>query len=468
MIVELPARRGTGRRRRRALAAAAAAGMVALVTACGSGGGSGGSGGDTAKVTVTYQQFGGSHVQEQFLTAAKAEFEKANPGTTIDLQPITASENDYYTKLQLQMRSTKTSPDVVYEDTFLINSDIEAGYLRPLDDQLKSWSEWSQFTETAKGAGRALDGKTYGVPDGTDTRAIWFNKELFAKAGLPADWQPKTWDDLLTAARTIKAKVPGVIPFNIYAGKGVGEAASMQGFEMLLYGTGSTLYDTNAKKWVIGSKGFTDSLQFLKTVYDEKLGPTPQQVLDPNWNNNVSQQLIPKGQVAISVDGSWVSHNWLPGDANPWPQWSTVMGNAAMPTQNGQAPGKVSMSGGWTWAIPKNSDNPDKAWEFVKLVSDKAHHLKWDIDNVQIPVRPDVSSDPSYTAANPTNAFFSSLVPITTYRPAYAVYPRISNEIQVATESVITGTADPATAAKTFDGQVKTIAGDAVMTASGS
>jgi multiple sugar transport system substrate-binding protein len=463
MTLEKPVQRGTGRRAR-ALAMLAVAGLV--ITACSSGGG--GSSGDTSTVTVTYQQFGGSHVQEQFLTGVKAEFEKANPGVTINLQPITASENDYYTKLQLQMRTPKTSPDVVYEDTFLINSDIEAGYLRPLDDQLNSWPEWNQFTDTAKGAARALDGKTYGVPDGTDTRAIWFNKEIFAKAGLPADWQPKTWDDLLTTARTIKAKVPGVIPFNIYAGKGLGEATSMQGFEMLLYGTGATLYDSNAKKWVIGSKGFTDSLQFLKTVYDEELGPTPQQVLDPNWNNNVSQQLTPKGQVAISVDGSWVSHNWLPGDANPWPQWNTVMGNAAMPTQEGQAPGKVSMSGGWTWAIPKNAGNPDKAWEFIKLISDREHQLKWDIDNVQIPVRPDVSGDPTYTAANPTNEFFSSLVPITTYRPAYAVYPRVSNEIQVATESVITGTADVATAAKTFDDQVRSIAGDAVMTAAGS
>ena len=81
----------------------------------------------------------------------------------------------------------------------------------------------SQFTETAKGAGKALDGKTYGIPDGTDTRGLWFNKEIFAKAGLPADWQPKTWDDVLSAARTIKAAVPGVIPLNIYAGKAVGE-----------------------------------------------------------------------------------------------------------------------------------------------------------------------------------------------------------------------------------------------------
>ena len=463
-MVDKPARRPAGR----TLTALAAVGLVALA-GCGGGGSGGGSGGgDTSKVTVTYQQFGGSHAQEQFLTGVKAEFEKANPGVTLDLQPITASENDYYTKLQLQMRSPNTSPDVVYEDTFLINSDIEAGYLQPLDDRLNSWSEWGSFTDTAKGAAKALDGSTYGVPDGTDTRAIWFNKEILAKAGLPADWQPKNWDDLLSAARTIKAAVPDVIPLNIYAGKGLGEATSMQSFEMLLYGTGSTLYDTPSKRWVVGSKGFTDALSFLQTVYNEKLGPTPQQVLDPNWNNTVSQQLMPAGKVAISVDGSWVSHNWLPTDAAPWPEWSTVLGTAYMPTQTGQAPGKVSMSGGWTWAIPKNSDNADKAWAFIQMVSDREHHLKWDIANVQIPVRTDVASDPSYLAANPTNEFFASLVPITTYRPAYAVYPRISNEIQVATESVVTGTADVPTAANTYNDQVKSIAGDAVMTAAGS
>ena len=30
-------------------------------------------------------------------------------------------------------RSASTAPDVLYEDTFLIKSDAEAGYLAPLD-----------------------------------------------------------------------------------------------------------------------------------------------------------------------------------------------------------------------------------------------------------------------------------------------------------------------------------------------
>jgi multiple sugar transport system substrate-binding protein len=242
----------------------------------------------------------------------------------------------------------------------------------------------------------------------------------------------------------------------------------MQGFEMLLYGTKDTLYNYDQKKWVVGSQGFKDSLNFVKTVFSEGLAPSPKDALSPNMGSKVGTELLPQQKLAIDLDGSWIYGNWLKSGAKPWPQWSTVLGQTAMPTQDGGGKGKVSLSGGWTWAIPKNSDNADKAWAFIQMVSDREHHLKWDIANVQIPVRKDVASDPSYLAANPTNEFFASLVPITTYRPAYAVYPRISNEIQVATESVVTGTADVPTAANTYTEQVKSIAGDAVMTAAGS
>ena len=99
-------------------------------------------------------------------------------------------------------------------------------------------------------------------------------------------------------------------------------------------------------------------------------------------------------------------------------------------------------------------------------MTNKENNLTFDINNVQIPVRKDVASDPKYTSANPTNKFFSGLVPVTTYRPAYAVYPRVSNEIQVASEAVVTGQADVNSAAAQYDSQLKTIAGDAVTNGS--
>jgi len=203
---------GTGAVAGRAGACGKSSTASATATSAAAGASGAASTGVSGNINVSFQHFGASNIQLDFLNGIKKQFEAANPKATVNLQPIVASENDYYTKLELSMRSPRTSPDLAYEDTFLINSDIAAGYLTPLDDKLSSWADWSQFKPNAKLAAQALDGKTYGVPDGTDVRAIWYNKKLFAKAGLPTAWQPKTWDDIISAAKTIKAKLPGVIP----------------------------------------------------------------------------------------------------------------------------------------------------------------------------------------------------------------------------------------------------------------
>ena len=434
------------------------AGLLALALAMTACGGSGsGSGGGTIK--VAYQQFGPGKVMANFLAGVKTTFEKDNPGKKVQLLPIVASENDYYTKLALMLRSPRTTPDVVYEDTFLINSDIKAGYLLPLDKYLKTWAAWTQFEDTAKGAAKASDGKTYGVPDGTDTRALWYNKHVFAKAGLPADWQPKTWADVLAAAGQIKAKVPGATPINVYASKAAGEASSMQGFEMLLYGTPNQLYDAKSGKWVVGSKGFLDALNFIKSVFSNKLGPGAQDATDANLGNTVSQQWLPQDKLGIALDGSWLTNNWLPTGAKPWPQWSTVMGQAAMPTQDGQAPGKVSLSGGWTWAIPAKSKNPALSWKFIEALQTEQNATKYAVNASQIAVRQDVSKTPDYVKANSQDPLFTQVVAVTQYRPAYPAYPQISNQIQVAMESVMSGQQSPVAAQKAYDDAVKGIVG---------
>ncbi|MFC8065227.1 extracellular solute-binding protein [Streptomyces sp. NPDC057293] len=426
------------------------------LAACGSGSGSDP---DTVKVSFKQSTDNSIKVMDTYLADIKKQFEKANPGKKVELVPIKAPDSEYYTKLQQMLRSPKTAPDLVYEDTFLINSDITSGYLKPLDPYLKKWKDWDQFIDTAKAATAGEDGKTYGVPDGTDTRGLWFSKDVFAKAGLPADWQPKTWAEVLDAARTIKEKVPGVTPINVYTGKPAGEAATMQGFEMLLYGTndGSTdpLYDKDGKKWITAGKGFEDSLAFVESVYEEKLGPEVSDALDPNFGTAVRGELLPQGKLGIALDGSWLPQDWLEGSGHEWPQWSKELGLAAMPTQNGQAPGKVSMSGGWAWSIPAKAANPDLAFDFVKTMQTKANAQKWYIANSGIAVREDVANDPAYTAAQPGIKFFTDLVESTHYRPAYPAYPKVSVAIQEAMEGVTTGDLSVEEAARGYDEALK-------------
>ncbi|MEU6554710.1 extracellular solute-binding protein [Streptomyces sp. NPDC046915] len=428
------------------------------LTACGDGSGSDP---NTLKVSFKQSTDNSIKVTDTYLADIKKQFEKRYPGKKVQLVPIKAPDSEYYTKLQQMLRSPRTAPDLVYEDTFLINSDITSGYLKPLDAYLAKWKDWSQFIDTAKSAARGEDGKTYGVPDGTDTRGLWFDREIFKRAGLPADWQPRTWDDVLTAARAIKRKVPGVTPLNVYTGKPAGETATMQGFEMLLYGTGDgstdPLYDKVTKKWVSGSQGFKDALTFVETVYKEKLGPDVSDALDPNFNTAVRGELLPQGKLGIDLDGSWLPQDWLPGSGHAWPGWSKRLGLATMPTQHGQAPGKVSMSGGWTWSVPAKAAHPDLAFDFIRTMQTKANAQKWYIANSGIAVRKDVANDPSYATAQPGIKFFTDLVASTHYRPAYPAYPKVSTAIQEAMESVTTGDASVDKAASAYDDELKQV-----------
>jgi multiple sugar transport system substrate-binding protein len=441
-------------KRSRILVAAVAASTLVALAGCSSSGS-----GDGKTIKVAYQDFG-SKLIDNLMKDAKKDFEAANPGEKVTLVPIKAAENDYYTKLSLMNRSASTAPDVLWEDTFLIRSDAQAGYLEPLDSYAGKWKDWWQFFDNAKDAGKGDNGKLYGIPMGTDTRGLWYNKEIFAKAGLPSDWKPKSWSDVIDAAKTIKDKVPDVTPLNIFSGKAAGEASSMQGFEMLLYGASENgLYDSSSQKWIVGSKAFTDSLAVLKDVYQGGLGPAQEITSDTNYQNIVGAQLIPQGKLAINLDGSWLGNTWQKDGATPWPEWNTVMGVAPMPTQDGQKPGSISLSGGWTLSMGAKSKAKGEAWKFIAMVNDKEHALKTDKTLSWIPVRKDVAADSTFAEGNPTAKFFSSLVDVTKFRPATPDYSKISNGIQVAMESVMTGQQSPAEAAKAYDDTVVGIVG---------
>ena len=446
---------------RRALAAVAVVGIAAVgLTACSGSKDKTTSGSSEGKsLVVTYYKTSSFPQIEDFMKRAKEEFESTHKDVTIDLQPVEAEADQYMTKLALMNKSKSKAPDIIYEDTFQVMSDAAAGYLAPIDDYVKNWDEWSQYPESSIQGAKGLDGKLYGVPFGTDTRGIYYNKKIFEQAGLPTDWQPKSWDDLLSAARTIKEKVPDVIPMNIYAGRAGGEQTSMQGFEMLLYGTQDTLYNTDTNKWVTGSQGFKDALTFYQTAYSEGLTPSNDIALDKAVGTRVSTELLPKGKLAIDIDGSWLPYIWMQ-DSTKWAEWQETIGLAKMPTQKGQAPGFTTLSGGWVLSVGSQTKDPALAADFVKTALNKKGSLQYSIATSAIAVRKDIVSDPEYLAANPSFKFFAGIVEYTHFRPATPDYPQISTNIQTATESVVTKEQTPEQAAKAYDDGLVKIVGE--------
>ena len=433
--------------------------LLATLVACGGTSPSTGQGPVTIK--IAFQQFGPPPYHDtEWLTQTKQQFEAANPNIKIQLEPIVADEGGYYTKLALDQRSANTAPDIVSEDSFQIGSDVTAGYLAPLDNYLASWPEYKQQWFPSMQSITTFNGHNYGIMRSTDVQTIWYNKDIFQKAGLPTNWQPQSWADLLTAAHTIKAKVPGVIPMNVYSGIPMNEASTMRGMLMLLYGTNNTLYDYSTSKWVVPSKGMLDSLNFIKQVYNpaDLLGPPSDIALSTTAGNTVSLQLLPQGKLGFALDGSWLPGGWSSSGASSWPGWQKTLGVARVPTQFGQGQKTLTFSGGWSFAISSKSAHKDQAFQFLKMLNSKDSLAKYAVATAQITPRKDVVDVATYHDT-PLNPYFTDLLNVTHFRPAFPAYPKVSVQISSMMQQVMTNQQSPSDAMNTFTQQVTTIAG---------
>jgi multiple sugar transport system substrate-binding protein len=433
--------------------------LLAVTAACSSekSSGSGDEEKDKSKKTVTiaYRNTTNEGLVK-LLEKAEPSFEENHPGVNVEVIPIQASSKDFFTKLALMMKSDETAPDVITEDTFMIESDASAEYLEPLTDYVQEWSDWDQFYDEVKTGVSASDGEVYGVPYTADKIGLWYNAKEFKEVGLPVPWKPETWQDVEKAAKVLKEKAPGVIPYIGYSGTASGEATTMFHFEMLLYGTENTLYDYEQEKWVVKSPGFLDSLKFINNMYSNELGPKLSTILEAQAPTVVEQELAPEGKVGILLSGTWLPGVWESVGFNKWDETYNI---TAMPTQNGQEPGSTAMAGGWAFSVYKGSKNKDLAFEFITHLTSKENNFEYSMNQGSISPRKDVTKIPDYEK-NGVNKQASEFSKFAHYRPAFEKYPLVSSEVQKAVEAVASGSLSPEKAMEQYAESVTRIVGE--------
>jgi len=413
----------------------------------------------TVTLTVAFREAGPPPYAEATAWAAvKRRIEASNPSVRVRLFPIVPDTDGYDTKLDALLRSADP-PDVVDVDSFRLGATVAAGDLLPLDGYLASWSAYKANWYPSMRRLTVVGGHTYGVMNGSDVRVIWYNKRVFRRAGLPASWQPRSWADILAAARAIQARAPGVIPLNLYAGPAGSEAAAAQGFGMLLAGTRDPLYDQTTGKWVVSGRGFLDSLAFAARVYDARqpLGPPRAVAVAPALPDRIESRLLPGDRLGIDIDGSWISSSWYPTGSHPWPHWQQVMGVAAMPTEFGGAPRSVTLAGGWAFAVGARSAHRAEAFALIRAFCDRDALAAYDRNVGNIAPRNDDAMNPAY-GATPLRSLFTSLWLSARFRPGLPAYPRVSAAIVRAMVSVTSGTA-PADALRSYARAVTGIVG---------
>jgi len=383
---------------------------------------------------------------------------------TVVFEPQGVDDEDYKTKISLDLQSS-SGADVIAIDGIWVGEFAEAGYIKPLTEvagsAVDSWEGWSQIPAAVQNA-MSFEGERYGVTQGADGRVLYYNKDLFTQAGLPTDWQPKSWEEVLAAARTLKS-LNGVTPIQLNAGTAMGEATTMQGLLPVLVGTGQRVFEDG--KWV-GPEGLTEALELYKTIYiDEKLGDAILQ--QEASGRDTSFQLFAEGKIAILLEGDYFWRGVINPNQGiaPMEDRETVVGYAKIPAIrpgagiNGQD--FVSMSGGGGRVLNPNSANPELAWALLSFMNSKEAFEARFAGTISISPRNDVNE--ANLASDAMLTFVSEQVlPITAYRPGLAAYPQVSVLLQQATLDVVSGKAVDAALQTYVSGLAAIVGQDAI------
>jgi multiple sugar transport system substrate-binding protein len=373
------------------------------------------------------------------------EFEamKAAEGVdvTVEFLGSGADDEDYKTALALDLQTGGGADVLGGFDGIWVGEFAQAGHIQPLNQvypDADAWDGWAQIGDAVQ-ANMSFDGERYGIPGGTDGRVIYFNKELFAQAGLPEDWQPTSWEEILEAGRALK-ELDGVTPIQINAGTPMGEATTMQGFLPLLVGTGVRIWEDGL--WQGASPQVQQVLDFYATIYgEEELGDPLLQQEAAGRDNSFLQ--FSEHEIGMLIEGDFLWRSVInPGsDIAPMDDRDEVVGWAKIPAVepgagvNGQD--FVSMSGGGGRVLNPNSEHPEHAWDLMTFLDSPEALLERHKDDPRITSRDDVNAE---LIADEMIAFIAEeVLPITFYRPGLEEYPRVSIALQEATAAAADG-----------------------------
>lgn len=445
-------------------AASASAGSTASSSSASSAA-SGAASGDAKTLTIAYRDpdnNGQENYMYKWIMQSYNNWDKKDQVKLVT-QPIVANDSDYFTKVQTEMQDKKTSPDLFFEDTFQLNTDVAAGYVADLSSYTKDWEDWNngKIIESLKEGVKGSDGKTYAVPTSTDVRGLWYNKDVMEKAGLGRDWQPKSWQDILDACAAIKKNCASdVVPIWFAASNTEAEATSMNTFEMLLSGTSDKLVDESTGVWNISGKGITDSLNFIKTCKDKGYMGTPSEVFDAS-DYQYANKYMSTGKLGIYLNGSWGYADYLSKGSYPMQGYTDEtlqngLGFAQMPKQNGG--GFTTMSGGWSWAVSKNSGSQDLAFDFMKQMMKADNYITYLVGSGNLSVRSDMSSYSDYSKKLYVTED-EKMAETASFRPHNENYSKVSSYIYAMVDTIVRNDTSVADAEKDFQTSVKSVVG---------
>ena len=276
-----------------------------------------------------------------------ADYEAQNPG--VKIQYVRKSFAQYEQSVYFQL-AEPASPDIVRIHNTWTNKLQDK--LAPLPSNIMSSSTYqSTFFPIAQKSFTGSDGNIYAIPWEVDGLALYYNKDLFAEAGLTAP--PADWDEFTEYAEKLTKVEGGTI---VQAGAAIGSTNNIRHADEIL---GLLLLQNSTNIVSNGKVDLTDS-RFLPTIKFYSYFLKENKVWSDGFDDDL--QMFFQGKLAMMFAPSWRVFDVILSNPNinfelaPVPQ---IVGNTT----------PVYYADYWGDAVSKNSKNQDEAWKFVLYLS---------------------------------------------------------------------------------------------------
>jgi multiple sugar transport system substrate-binding protein len=365
-------------------------------------------------------------------------FSQKNPQIQVKAEKVPGSETDV-TKLMTAVRSG-AGPDVYLLDRFTVAQRAASGLLRDLTPYLKKeGKDLSQDYLDFAWKDIVYQNKIYGIPIGTDARALFYNKALLKEGGIdPAELDPANGPISPERFKEIAFKLNKqdasgaytVIGFVPWLEQGWGYS---WGFAF-----GGSFFDFANCKITSTNPGVVAGYQFL---YDwaKDLGPQKARTfVDTYWQwptiGTLPEEQMPfiTGKVAMVLTGQWL----LPLLKTAAPNMD--YGVTYIPAPNGT---KTSWSGGWSLVIPQGAKNSEAAYQFIRFVTGEEGQTELARIAGTLPTLQSLTKRSDLFP--PEYSFFLNLLPVAQSRPPIPVGALYWDKLKDAEEAVITNSQTP-------------------------
>lgn len=291
------------------------------------------------------------------------EFDEANEDIVIEYRYLPF---DDIVNETLRAFATGNAPDIVSFDNPDFALFSSRGAMLDITDRVAN-SEILSKAEYFEGPLNSVswEGRLFGTPKYTDTIGVFYNKDLFAKAGITQP--PKTWEEFTAYAEKLTDPANNVYGATFSAR--AGEEGTFQFLPIIQMSGGG--YDN------VNTEGAADVLDLWKKMIDN--GWASRDVLSlGQWD---STGVFNSGNAAMAVSGPWEIDRMVEDAKFDW-------GVALLPTitEGGQ---RSSALGGFNWGIMSTTKHPDEAFRALEFFASKDDTMFADFGN--LPARGDIT-----------------------------------------------------------------------------